>query len=133
MAVPQLSVVTTLYCSEAYIEAFHARITMAIAKLAISQYEIVYVNDGSPDASLDAALQLYQRDPHVVVVDLSRNFGHHKAIMTGLAQARGERIFLLDSDLEEDPELLERLIHEMARQECDVVFGVQQVRRGGWF
>ena len=52
------------------------------------------------------ALELLERDARVRVIDLARNFGHHKAMMTGLAHARGDLVFLIDSDLEEDPELL---------------------------
>ncbi len=122
-----------MYRSEPYIEEFYRRVVSTIQKLGIKSYEIVFVDDGSPDHSLDLALQLYARDPNVVVVDLSRNFGHHKAIMTGLSYTRGRRVFLLDCDLEEDPELLEQLVAEMDQRGCDVVFGVQQERRGGWF
>ena len=130
---PDLSVITTMYRSEPYIEEFYRRVVKTIQKLGIKSYEIVFVDDGSPDDSRGVALRLYARDPNVVVVDLSRNFGHHKAIMTGLSYTRGRRIFLLDCDLEEDPELLEQLVTEMDQRGCDVVFGVQQERRGGWF
>ena len=130
---PDLSVITTMYRSEPYIEEFYRRVVKTIQKLGIKSYEIVFVDDGSPDDSRGVALRLYARDPNVVVVDLSRNFGHHKAIMTGLSYTRGRRVFLLDCDLEEDPELLEQLVAEMDQRGCDVVFGVQQERRGGWF
>jgi putative glycosyltransferase len=130
---PEISVVTTMYRSEPYIEEFYRRVVATIQKLGINSYEIVFVDDGSPDHSRDLALQLYARDPNVVVVDLSRNFGHHKAIMTGLSHTRGRRVFLLDCDLEEDPELLEQLVTEMNRRGCDVVFGVQEERRGSRF
>ena len=130
---PDLSVITTMYRSEPYVEEFYRRVVKTIQKLGIKSYEIVFVDDGSPDHSRGVALQLYARDPNVVVVDLSRNFGHHKAIMTGLSYTRGRRVFLLDCDLEEDPELLAQLVTEMDRRGCDVVFGVQQERRGGWF
>ena len=73
-----------------------------------NDYEIVLVNDGSPDDSLSIAINLSETDAHVIVVDLSRNFGHHKAMMTGLDYAQGDLVFLIDSDLEEEPELLAR-------------------------
>jgi putative glycosyltransferase len=69
----------------------------------------------------------------VTVVDLSRNFGHHKAMMTGLAYARGEHIFLLDSDLEEEPEWLVMFHELLHKHRVDVVFGVQTQRRGRVF
>jgi putative glycosyltransferase len=79
------------------------------------------------------AVRLTREDGHVVVVDLSRNFGHHKAMMTGLAHATGERVFLIDSDLEEDPEYLVSFASQLERDSCDVVFGVQERRKGDWF
>src|SRR5438128_9071316 len=97
-----LSIVTTLYCSAPYIEEFYRRASAA-AKQITSDYELIFVDDGSPDNSLDVALSLYARDPRVRVIELSRNFGHHRAIMTGLEHVKGDLVFLLDSDLEEAP------------------------------
>lgn len=128
----KLSVVTTLYHSAATLARFCERAGAAARRVAGEDYEIILVNDGSPDDSLELALTLNQSDPRVVVVDLSRNFGHHKAMMTGLVQARGDRVFLLDSDLEEDPEWLIDFDRQMDEAECDVVYGVQTRRKGGW-
>lgn len=129
----KLSFVTTLYQSAPYILEFHLRASDAARQLVGEDYEIVLVNDGSPDHSLDIAIQLTESDSHVVVVDLSRNFGHHKAMMTGLAQSKGGLIFLIDSDLEEDPECLAIFAAQMQTQNCDVVYGVQDKRKGNWF
>lgn len=129
----KLSIVTTLYQSAPYINEFHARASAAARKLVGEDFEIVLVNDGSPDSSLDLAIELADQDTHVIVVDLSRNFGHHKAMMTGLAQAKGERVFLIDSDLEEEPEWLLSFDEQMKRERCDVVYGVQERRKGNWF
>jgi putative glycosyltransferase len=93
--------------------------------------ELLMVNDGSPDNSLDLALALQQTDPRVVVIDLARNFGHHKAMMTGLAHATGDLVFLIDSDLEEQPEDLSRFYQRLTEGDCDVVYGIQKIRRGG--
>ena len=123
-----LSIVTTLYNSAPYLEEFHARVCAAAEQIT-PDYEIIFVNDGSPDNSLQIALSLYQKNERVRIVDLSRNFGHHKAMMTGLAQARGGMVFLIDSDLEEEPELLETFYKELRTTGADVVFGVQQKRK----
>lgn len=129
----KISVVSTLYHSAKYIQEFYTRITSTINRLNVD-YELVFVNDGSPDESLRICLDLQKRDNKIVVVDLSRNFGHHKAIMTGLRVATGDRVFLIDIDLEEDPELLETFWNEMEQSsEVDVVFGIQQKRKGGFF
>lgn len=129
----KLSIVATLYQSEQYIEEFHRRATDVAKKFAEDDYEIVFVNDGSPDNSLDLAIGLSELDPHIIIVDLSRNFGHHKAMMTGLAHAIGELVFLIDSDLEEEPEWLISFAEQFRKDQCDVVYGVQEHRRGGVF
>lgn len=127
-----LSIVTTLYDSAPYLEQFYLR-ACAAAEQITHGYEIILVNDGSPDNSLDIAISIHLRDKRVRVIDLSRNFGHHKAMMTGLAHARGDMVFLLDSDLEEEPELLNKFHEELQRTGADVVFGVQQKRKGRLF
>lgn len=129
----KLSIVATLYQSADYVAQFHERASIAAQQLVGNDYEIILVNDGSPDNSLDIAVQLTEHDPHVAVVDLSRNFGHHKAMMTGLAHATGERVFLIDSDLEEEPEWLNAFSAKMSSEKCDVVFGVQMQRKGDFF
>jgi putative glycosyltransferase len=127
-----LSIVTTLFDSAPYLEQFYVR-SCAAAEQVSDNYEIILVNDGSPDNSLAVAVALQRKDPRVTVVDLSRNFGHHKAMMTGLAHAQGDLVFLLDSDLEEEPELLKMFHEQMLQTGADVVFGVQQKRKGKLF
>lgn len=98
------------------------------------EYEFVFVNDGSPDDSLLKVLTLSEKDSNITVVDLSRNFGHHKAIMTGLQYCHGDYVFLIDCDLEESPELFEVFWEKIqADKALDVVYGVQIKRKGGWF
>lgn len=128
----KLSIVTTLYRSTSSIDEFYRR-ALAAAELITGDIELVLVNDGSPDDSLDRALALHRTDPRVVVVDLARNFGHHKALMTGLGHTTGDLVLLIDSDLEEEPELLTCFHERLAKGDCDVVFGVQEKRRGGLF
>ena len=129
----KLSIVATLYQSAPYINEFHERASASAKRMVGDNYEIVLVNDGSPDNSLDLAIRLTEQDSHVVVVDLSRNFGHHKAMMTGLAQAKGELVFLIDSDLEEEPERLVAFAEKMNKDHSDMVYGVQDRRKGGLF
>jgi putative glycosyltransferase len=128
----ELSIVTSMYRSAPHLDEFHRRASLA-AQQAFGTYEIVLVNDGSPDDSLEVALELYARDPRVRIVDLSRNFGHHKAVMTGLRYARGALVFLLDCDLEEAPELLGQFNTILLDQQADMVYGVQERRKGGFF
>ncbi len=126
----KLSIVSTLYRSVSTIDEFCTRV-LSVAERITDDIEIVLVNDGSPDSSLELALERHRADPRIVVVDLARNFGHHKAMMTGLAHARGDLIFLIDCDLEEEPELLTEFYLTLQNKNCDVVYGVQEARRGG--
>jgi putative glycosyltransferase len=128
----KLSIVTTMYCSTPYLEEFYKRSKNIAAKVT-NDYEMIFVNDGSPDDSLEKAVSFYEIDSKVKVLDLSRNFGHHKAMMTGLAHAKGEWIFLIDCDLEEEPELLTVFYDKCAELNCDVVYGVQKNRKGNLF
>lgn len=129
----KISVVTTLYYSQDYLQEFYTRTRKSV--LAITDnYEFLFVNDGSPDCSLQKVLEIQETDKNVVIIDLSRNFGHHKAIMTGLRFATGDYIYLIDCDLEEDPELLLPFWEEITKSaEIDVVFGIQRKRKGGFF
>jgi putative glycosyltransferase len=125
----QLSIVTTLYRSAAHLEAFYQEMTRQAEQLT-PDYELILVNDGSSDQSLELAVALHRRDPRVCVIDLARNFGHHRAMMTGLAHTRGDLVFLIDCDLEEPPSLLGRFHEELKRSGADVVHGVQERRKG---
>jgi len=129
----QLSIVSTLYQSAPHIDEFIQRIS-ASAQQITQNYELILVNDGSPDNSLEKALIAQQQDNRLKIIDLSRNFGHHEAGMAGLEQAQGEFVFLIDSDLEESPELLLTFWQKMQEnKETDVIYGVQKRRKGNWF
>ncbi|MCG9679282.1 glycosyltransferase family 2 protein [Vibrio sp. Isolate24] len=126
----KLSIVATLYKSESYIEEFCQRAALVAQQLVGDEFEIILVDDGSPDSSLSIALSQQNIYPNLSVVELSRNFGHHKAMLTGLSYADGEHIFLIDSDLEEEPEWLLDFSKELEINNFDVVYGVQESRKG---
>jgi len=129
----KISVVTTLYSSSPYIHEFYNRCLTSIRKTNLD-YEFVFVNDGSPDDSLQKVLNLANLDPRITIIDLSRNFGHHEAIMTGLQYCDGDYVFLIDCDLEEDPELFDIFWDKMQQDpQLEVVYGTQIKRKGGWF
>jgi putative glycosyltransferase len=128
---PTLTVVTTLYRSAEFIPPFLARVFDILAVLAIDDYEIVLVDDGSPDESLALALAAMTANQRIRVVELSRNFGHHHAALAGLQHARGQQVFLIDCDLEVAPEVLQRFLSTMRDTDADVVYGVQDRRKGG--
>ena len=129
----KLSIVTTLYGSAAYINEFYERSLLVARELVGEDFEIIFVNDGSPDNSLEIGLSLMEQDKKIKIIDLSRNFGHHKAMMLGLEHAQGKKIFLIDIDLEEQPEWLVSFNSLMLSEDADVVYGVQASRKGNFF
>ena len=133
----KISVVTTLYYSESYIEQFYNRIKKTLDALNITEYEFVFVNDGSADHSLSIAIELRKMDPVICIVDLARNFGHHRAALEGLRHSTGDLVYFSDCDLEEDPELIETFYKEWQKyhdtEEVDVIYGRQKNREGGFF
>jgi len=124
----KLSIVATLYKSSLFLEEFCRRASAAAMQQVGEDYELVLVNDGSPDASLKLALELQLHDTHIRVVDLSRNFGHHAAIVAGLELSVGQRVLLMDCDLEEQPEWLALFTEKMDESGADVVYGTQEER-----
>lgn len=123
----KLSIVSTMYRSSPYLAEFSTRIAHAAEQIT-NDYELIFVNDGSPDDSLAVALQLQVENPKIQIVDLSRNFGHHAAIVAGIEYAQGDYVFLIDCDLEEQPEWLSLFERQIELSNADVVFGVQQTR-----
>lgn len=127
----KLSIVTTLYKSSPFIEEFVSRVLAASTKIT-NDVELVIVDDGSPDDALDKVLNLKQTHKNVKVIQLSRNFGHHEAILTGLKYTHGDYVFLMDCDLEEAPEDMQKFYDRLHEEpDTDVVYGVQIQREKG--
>lgn len=125
-----ISIVCSLYRSENHIREFYER-TLKVVNQHHLSYEFVFVIDGCPSKSLEAALNLRKIDPRIRIVELSRNFGHHRAMMIGVEAAKGEQVYLTDVDLEEPPEILDLLLQESKKlPEADVVYGVSPKRKG---
>lgn len=127
-----LSIVTTAYRSSETIAQFSLRALVAGSKVA-RYVELIIVDDGSPDDSAAIIRNLVDGDSRIRLVQLSRNFGHHKAMLVGLEQAGGDMIFLIDSDLEEPPELLLDMAAALRANPVDCLYGVQIGRKGGLF
>lgn len=130
---PEISIVATMYRSRPFLETFLAECQETLNAVGFKRCEIVLVNDGSPDDSLDYVLSRRGDIPGLVVVDLSRNFGHHPAIQAGLRESRGDLVFLIDCDLEVRPAALEAFLPQLRQTDADVVFGYQEARKGDWF
>ena len=122
-----ISVVVPIYNEEELISRFHEAVANAL-DTTDEDWEVVYVNDGSKDSSLHLLRGLQAKDPRVVVVDLSRNWGHMGAISAGLRTARGEGIILMDGDFQDPPEVLPELI-DAWRGGAQVVVAVRRSRQ----
>lgn len=119
---PEISIVATMYRSRSFLEQFIAECLQAIAEVKCTAFEIVLVNDGSPDDSLTYAKDCLKDIPQLVVIDLSRNFGHHYAMQAGLSHAKGELIFLIDCDLEVSPLMLPEFKRKLESSGSDMVY-----------
>jgi dolichol-phosphate mannosyltransferase len=124
-----ISVVVPVFNEAEVIGAFYERASAAMRALASFDYELLFVDDGSRDDSYVKLVQLADADPHVRVIKLSRNFGHQLAITAGIDVARGDAVVIIDSDLQDPPELISKLI-EQWEQGFDVVYAKRQRREG---
>ena len=124
----KLSVVTPCFNEAEVIGETYRRLTSVCLPYR-STYEIIFIDDGSTDETWPAIQSICQFDPHVVGVSLSRNHGHQLALTAGLTVAQGERILILDADLQDPPELLPEMMKVMD-EGCEVVYGVRKHRSG---
>ncbi|MDQ7978075.1 glycosyltransferase family 2 protein [Paraburkholderia sp. SARCC-3016] len=124
-----LSIVVPCYNEEEGITELHRRVSDVCKGMNAGSYEIVLVNDGSRDRTWQFMLELQTQDSHIVAINLSRNFGHQLALTAGLQICTGRRVFVIDADLQDPPELLPAM---MARMDAgiDVVYG-QRIKREG--
>ena len=106
---PEFSVVVPLFNEEANLGSLHARLSDALSALA-APYELVFVDDGSFDGTPALLERLARSDPRLVVVRLSRNFGHQAAVSAGLDHATGRAVVVMDGDLQDPPEVLPEFV-----------------------
>jgi len=125
----KISVVAPCYNEEQNVDEFLRRITAACKNAVGEHYEIILVDDGSTDATWQIISDFSVADDHILAVRLHRNHGHQLAVTAGLAVASGERVLLIDADLQDPPELLDDMM-AMMNQGADVVYGVRKERKG---
>jgi len=128
---PMVSAVIACYNEAGNVREMHRRLTAVLAGLPV-RYELLFVENGSTDATSSLLNELAGVDPHVKVIVLSRNFGSQSAFSCGLEYARGDCAVLLDGDLQDPPELLPQLI-ERWQSGYDVVYGERAQRDAPWF
>ena len=128
---PVISVVSPVYRAERIVPELVRRVRDAVEMLT-DAYEIVLVDDGSPDGSWEAIAAACRTDPRVKGIRLSRNFGQHAAITAALAHARGGHVLVMDCDLQDNPAFIPAL-YRKAREGYDVVFALRRLRRFGFW
>lgn len=128
---PLISYVFPIYFEEGNIDLLHEQVSAAVATIDVDA-ELIFVNDGSSDGSLERLVALSQRDPRVSVVDLARNYGHQMAVTAGIDHARGDAIIIMDADLQDPPEVSLELIREW-QDGWDVVYAQRRTRKDGTF
>ena len=125
-----LSIVVPCYNEEGCLAELHRRLGAAAASVVGDAYEIVLINDGSRDRTWPIMQALAEQDPHLVAINLSRNHGHQLALTAGLDLCAGERILIIDADLQDPPELLADMMKAMDEQQADVIYAVRRARAG---
>jgi len=127
----RVSAIIACYRDAPAVPIMHERLTATFQKIGID-YEIIFVNDASPDNAGSVLAELAARDPHVVVINHSRNFGSQSAFTSGMKVATGDAVVLLDGDLQDPPELIESFV-ERWEEGYDVVYGVRTKRQASLF
>ncbi|HDM78496.1 MAG TPA: glycosyltransferase [Deltaproteobacteria bacterium] len=128
---PFLSVVVPVFNEELTIEKMYERVKKALEEDALT-FEIIIVNDGSYDSTVEKVKRLCSIDNRVKLVSFSRNFGHQIAISAGLDKSRGQVVVIIDADLQDPPELIPKMI-KMWENGCEVVYAVRKKRKGDSF
>ncbi len=126
-----LSIVIPVFNEEENIFILHERLKKVCDSL-VSSYEIIFVNDGSKDNSLLGMRKLANDFPEVFYINLSRNFGHQLAVTSGLENTRGKAVVIIDADLQDPPELIEKL-YKKYKQGYQVVYAKRNTRKGETF
>jgi dolichol-phosphate mannosyltransferase len=128
---PTITVVAPLFNEEENLVELHRKLSPALQSLELT-YELLLVDDSSRDRTPQLIDSLVQQDGRVAVMHLSRNFGHQAAVSAGIDHARGQAVILMDSDLQDPPEVLSQFIAKW-REGYDVVYAVRQWRKEGPF
>ncbi|TVR77563.1 MAG: glycosyltransferase [Chitinophagaceae bacterium] len=127
----EISLVIPVYNEQELIEQLFERTTGALEKIT-PNFEIICVNDGSTDNTLELLLACHQKDNRFKVVELSRNFGHQAAYTAGLSYAKGNFTVMMDGDLQDPPEIIAEMYKKITTEELDVVFGSRTERKEGF-
>jgi len=127
----EISVIVPLYNEELVVGELQKRLTQVLDRCTDS-YEIIFVDDGSSDRTLDAVKKFCAADRRIRLISFSRNFGHQMAVTAGMDRSRGEAVIVIDADLQDPPEVIPEMIGKW-KSGCQVVYGVRERREGESF
>jgi len=128
MANPVFSIIAPCYNEENNLDTLYTRIHQVMTALG-DEWELILINDGSRDHTLEKMVALRQQDPHVKIINFARNFGHQTAVTAGMDYANGQAVVLIDADLQDPPELIQEMAQKW-REGYQVVYGVRSERLG---
>src|SRR5690242_17339983 len=127
----ELSIIIPVFNEEKNVALLHQRLTEVVLKISDS-YELIFVNDGSRDQTLQLVKNIAATDPHVKYINFSRNFGHQIAVTAGLDHCCGDAVAIIDADLQDPPELILEMYAKM-KEGYDVVYAKRKSRQGETF
>lgn len=126
----KISVVIPMYYEEEVVDICYKRVVNNLKKLSDKySYEIIFINDGSKDSTLEILKKIASNDDNVKIISFSRNFGHQAAVTAGIRNVTGDSIIIMDADLQDPPELFEGMI-EKWEEGYEVVYGKRKTREG---
>lgn len=125
----KISLVIPMYYEEEVVQECYERVIKNLKNLQGFQYEIIFVNDGSKDKTLEILEKIAKQDKQVKIISFSRNFGHQCAVTAGLKYATGDAIIIMDADLQDPPELIPEMI-KLWEEGNEVIYGKRKVREG---
>lgn len=127
---PDYSVVIPIFNEEETLGELWKRLHNVLGQLEGSS-EVIFINDGSKDSSLEILIELNQKYPEIKIINLSRNFGHQCALSAGIDQANGNAVVLMDGDLQDSPEAILNFV-EKWQEGYDVVYAIREKRKEKW-
>ena len=125
----KISLVIPMYFEEQVVEECYNRVTNILNKIEYYDYEILFINDGSKDKTLELLEEIANNDKKIKVISFSRNFGHQAAVTAGLKYATGDAIVIMDADLQDPPELMPDMLKKW-EEGYDVIYGKRKARKG---
>jgi len=127
-----LSVIVPCFNEEEVIEETYKRLTIVLKENHIN-YEILFINDGSIDKTLEILTNIAKNDPKIKIISFSRNFGHQSAVSAGIHHCKGDYAVIIDADLQDPPEVIPELLSLAKKEQANVVYGVRKKRKGETF